>query len=82
MHFKGKGRINYANSDDLRRLDGAGHDSEARLPTSTGGLARLTKPQREAAKRGRTNAALSAIEGQRRARAGLAGERNEAAGTL
>jgi hypothetical protein len=36
----------------------------------------------EAAKRGKTNTALSAIEGQRRARAGLAGERNEAAGTL
>jgi hypothetical protein len=36
----------------------------------------------EAARRGRTNAALSAMEGQRRARAGLAGERNEAADTL
>src|SRR5262249_32605297 len=36
----------------------------------------------EAAKRGKTNTALSAMEGQRRARAGLAGERNEAAGTL
>jgi hypothetical protein len=24
VHFKGKGRINYANSDRLRRLDGAG----------------------------------------------------------
>jgi hypothetical protein len=36
----------------------------------------------EAAKRGRTNTALSAIEGQRRTRAALAGERNEAAGTL
>jgi hypothetical protein len=36
----------------------------------------------EAAKRGRTNAALSAIEGQRKARTGLASERNEAATTL
>jgi hypothetical protein len=36
----------------------------------------------EAAKRGKTNAALSAMEAQRRARAGLASERNEAAGTL
>jgi hypothetical protein len=36
----------------------------------------------EAAKRGRTKTALAAIEGQKKARAGLAGERNEAAGTL
>jgi hypothetical protein len=36
----------------------------------------------EATKRGRTNTALSAMEGQRRARAGLASERNEAAATL
>ena len=36
----------------------------------------------EAAKRGKTNTALAAIEGQRRARAGLASERNEAAATL
>ena len=36
----------------------------------------------EAAKRGKTNTALSAMEGQRRARAGLASERNEAAATL
>jgi hypothetical protein len=36
----------------------------------------------EAAKRGKPNTALSAMEGQRRARAGLASERNEAAGTL
>jgi hypothetical protein len=35
-----------------------------------------------AAKHGRTNTALSAMEGQRRAGAGLASERNEAAGTL
>ena len=34
----------------------------------------------EAAKRGKTNTALSAIEAQRQARAGLASERNEAAG--
>jgi len=36
----------------------------------------------EAAKRGKTNAALSAMESQRRARAALAGERNDAASTL
>jgi hypothetical protein len=36
----------------------------------------------EAAKRGRTNAALTAIESQRRARAGLAEERKREAGTL
>ncbi len=35
----------------------------------------------EAANRGKTNTALSAMEGQRRARAGLTSERNEAAGT-
>src|SRR5260370_1065023 len=36
----------------------------------------------EAAKRGRTNAALSAIDGQRKARAALAGERHREATTL
>jgi hypothetical protein len=36
----------------------------------------------EAAKRGRTNAALSAIEGQKKARASLVDERNREAGTL
>jgi hypothetical protein len=36
----------------------------------------------EAAKRGKTNAALSAIEGQRKARAGLVDERKREAGTL
>jgi hypothetical protein len=36
----------------------------------------------EAARRGRTNAALSAIEGQRRARGALVDERNREAGTL
>jgi hypothetical protein len=36
----------------------------------------------EAARRGRTNVALSAMEGQKKARAGIASERNEAAGTL
>jgi hypothetical protein len=36
----------------------------------------------EAAKRGKTNAALSAIEGQKRARAALVDERNREAGTL
>jgi hypothetical protein len=35
-----------------------------------------------AAKRGKTSTALSAIDGQKKARAGLSGERNEAAGTL
>src|SRR6266478_4333264 len=35
----------------------------------------------EAAKRGKTNTALSAMEAQRRARAGLASERSEAAAT-
>jgi hypothetical protein len=36
----------------------------------------------EAAKRGRTGAAISAMEGQRKARAGLVDERNREAGTL
>jgi hypothetical protein len=36
----------------------------------------------EAAKRGKTNAALSAMEGQKKARAGLAEERKREAGTL
>jgi hypothetical protein len=36
----------------------------------------------EAAKRGKTNAALAAIEGQRKARAGLVDERKREAGTL
>jgi hypothetical protein len=36
----------------------------------------------EATKRGRTNAALSAMEGQKKTRGALAGERNEAAGIL
>jgi hypothetical protein len=35
-----------------------------------------------AARRGKTNTALSAIDGQKKARAALAGERNEAASTL
>ncbi len=38
------------------------------------------KTIKETAKRGRTNTALSAMEAQRRARASLASERNEAAG--
>jgi hypothetical protein len=45
-------------------------------------LGQIDSAIEEAAKRGRTNAALSAMETQRRARAGLASERNEAAGTL
>jgi hypothetical protein len=36
----------------------------------------------EAAKRGKTNTALSAMEGQRKARAALVDERNREAGTL
>jgi hypothetical protein len=42
-------------------------------------LGQIDQAVEEAAKRGRTNTALSAMEGQRKARAGLAGERNEAA---
>jgi len=45
-------------------------------------LAQIDRAIEEAAKRGKTNTALSAMEAQRRARAGLASERNEAAGTL
>jgi hypothetical protein len=65
VHFKGKGRINYANSHHLRRFDGAGHDSESRLPTSTAVLARLMGRPNP------TNTALSTMEGQRKARAAL-----------
>ncbi len=43
-------------------------------------LGQIDSAIEEAAKRGRTNAALSAMETQRRVRAGLASERNEAAG--
>ena len=42
-------------------------------------LGQIDSAIEEAAKRGKTNTALSAMEGQRRARAGLARERNEAA---
>jgi hypothetical protein len=45
-------------------------------------LGQIDQAVEEAAKRGKTNTALAAMEGQRRARAGLAGERNEAASTL
>lgn len=45
-------------------------------------LSQIDSAVEEAAKRGKTAAALSAIEGQRRSRAALAGERNEAASTL
>jgi len=45
-------------------------------------LGQIDSAIEEAAKRGKTNTALSAMEAQRRARAGLASERNEAAGTL
>jgi hypothetical protein len=45
-------------------------------------LGQIDTAVEEAAKRGRTNAALSAIEGQRRLRAGLMDERNRKAGTL
>ncbi len=45
-------------------------------------LGQIDSAIEEAAKRGKTNTALSAMEGQRQARAGLASERNEAAGAL
>jgi hypothetical protein len=45
-------------------------------------LAQIDTAIEEAAKRGRTNAALSAIDGQRKARAGLVDERKREAGTL
>ena len=45
-------------------------------------LGQIDTAVEEAARRGKSNTALSAIEGQRRARASLADERNEAAGTL
>jgi hypothetical protein len=44
-------------------------------------LGQIDSAIEEAAKRGKTNTALSAMEGQRRARAGLTSERNEAAAT-
>ncbi len=45
-------------------------------------LGQIDSAIEEAAKRGKTNTALSAIEGQHRARAGLADERNREAGIL
>jgi hypothetical protein len=60
------------------RIEVAGHavaDFDRRL-------GQIDSAIEEAAKRGRTNAALSAIDGQRRTRAGLVDERNRAAGTL
>jgi hypothetical protein len=45
-------------------------------------LGQIDSAIEEAAKRGRTNAALSAIEGQRKARAALAGERQREASTV
>ncbi len=45
-------------------------------------LGQIDQAVEEAAKRGKTTTALSAMEAQRRSRAGLASERNEAAGTL
>ena len=45
-------------------------------------LAQIDTTIEEAAKRGRTNAALSAMEGQRKARGALVDERNREAGTL
>jgi hypothetical protein len=45
-------------------------------------LGQIDSAIEEAAKRGKTNTALSAMEAQRRARAGLTSERNEAAATL
>ena len=45
-------------------------------------LGQIDSTIEEAAKRGRTNAALSAMEGQRKARGALVDERNREAGTL
>jgi hypothetical protein len=45
-------------------------------------LGQIDSTIEEAAKRGRTKTALSAIEGQRKTRAELADERNREAGTL
>jgi len=45
-------------------------------------LGQIDSAIEEAARRGRTNTALSAIEGQRRARARLVDERNREAGAL
>jgi hypothetical protein len=45
-------------------------------------LGQIDQAVEEAARRGRTNAALSAIEGQRKARLALAGERQREASTL
>jgi hypothetical protein len=45
-------------------------------------LGQIDTATEEAARRGKTNAALSAIEGQRKARAGLVEERKREAGTL
>src|SRR5258708_5725180 len=45
-------------------------------------LSQIDAAVEEAARRGKTATALSAIEGQRKARAGLAGERQREAGTL
>jgi hypothetical protein len=45
-------------------------------------LGQIDSAIEEAAKRGKTNTALSAMEAQRRARAGLVDERNREAGTL
>jgi hypothetical protein len=44
-------------------------------------IAQIDSAIAEATRRGRTNAALAAMEGQRRTRAGLASEREQAAGT-
>jgi hypothetical protein len=43
-------------------------------------IAQIDSAIAEATRRGRTNAALPAMEGQRRTRAGLASEREQAAG--
>jgi hypothetical protein len=45
-------------------------------------LGQIDQAVEEAAKRGRTNAALSAIEGQRKARGSLVDEQNREAGTV
>jgi hypothetical protein len=64
--------------DDCQRLNVQAHkvvDLDRRL-------GQIDTAIEEAAKRGRTNAALSAMEGQKRARAALVDERNREADTL
>jgi hypothetical protein len=64
-------------------------DIEGRIEVAAGRVADLDRQVRQiddaiaaATQRGKTNTALSAMEGQKKARAGLAGEREKAAGAL